>query len=49
MVLGFVDLGYEVKSSAETCGEAFDLAAILRAAMVNSGDDTETGEEARNG
>lgn len=49
VVLGFVDLGYEVKSSAEICGEAIDLAAILRAAVVNSEDDPKTEKEARDG
>ena len=36
IVLGFVDLGFEVKSPSETCGEGFDLKAALEAAVLNS-------------
>ena len=36
IVLGFVDLGFDVKSPAESCGEAIDLKAALHAAVVNS-------------
>lgn len=47
IVIGFVDLGWDIKSAPETCGEAFDLAAVLSAAMVSLEDDPKTGEEAR--
>ncbi|CUI01863.1 hypothetical protein [Leisingera aquaemixtae] len=49
IVIGFVDLGWDIKSTPETRGEVFDLAAILRAAVVNLEDNPETEEEARNG
>lgn len=43
IVLGFVDLGFEVKSPQETCGQALNLSAALAAAVVNS---EETEEDA---
>lgn len=36
IVLGFVDLGFDVKSPSETCGEAIDLKAVLERAVLNS-------------
>lgn len=36
IVLCFVDMGFDVKTAAETCGEAIDLKAALAAAMLNS-------------
>jgi hypothetical protein len=36
IVLAFVDLGFDVKSPQETCGESIDLKAALAAAMLNS-------------
>ena len=36
IVLGFVDLGFDVKSPSETCGEALDLKAALEAAVLRS-------------
>ena len=46
IVIAFVDLGFEVKSPADTCGEAIDLKAALAAAVVNSQEDNDTEEDA---
>ena len=45
IVLAFTDLGWNIKSSAESCGEALDLHAVLAANMVRS-DETQNDEEA---
>ncbi|MEM9319237.1 MAG: hypothetical protein AAGA70_09545 [Pseudomonadota bacterium] len=36
IAMGFVDLGWRIKSSPETCGQDFDLAAALHHAVLNS-------------
>jgi len=36
IVLGFVDLGFDITAQAETCGESFDLATALLADVVPS-------------
>lgn len=46
IVIAFVDLGFEVKSHADTCGEAIDLKAALAAAVVSSEEDKNTKEDA---
>ena len=46
IVIGFVDLGWEVKSTAETCGEEIDLKAVLEATVVNSENNKKTKQEA---
>lgn len=32
----FADLGFDIKSSSESCGEEIDLKAVLEAAVVSS-------------
>ncbi len=36
IVLAFTDLGWNIKSSAKSCGEALDLHTVLAAHMVRS-------------
>ena len=38
--MNFVDLGFDIKSAPEICGEEIDLKALLEAAVVNSNDAT---------
>lgn len=50
IILTFVDLGWEVtdrpaEARAETCGQALDLTAALRAAVVNSEDTQQPAKE----
>ncbi len=40
IVMNFVDLGFDIKSAPEICGEEIDLKALLEAAVVNSKDAT---------
>lgn len=49
IVIAFVDLGWDIKSSPETCGEAFDLKAALEAAVLSSRDAELDREEAGHG
>lgn len=35
IVIGFVDLGWDIKSSAESCGENADLYTLLTSGMLN--------------
>ena len=46
VVIAFVDLGFEAKSPADTCGEAIDLKAALAAAVLDSETDEGTEEDA---
>lgn len=46
IVLAFVDLGYEVRSPRETCGQALDLRAALQAAVLGSDAPKEKGDAA---
>ncbi|MEO0486234.1 MAG: hypothetical protein AAF092_10015 [Pseudomonadota bacterium] len=41
IVLGFVDLGFEVKAAEETCGETIDLKVALAAAVLGCEQDEE--------
>ncbi len=36
IVLSFVDLGFEIKSTSEICGEEINLKAVLEQAVLNS-------------
>jgi len=36
IVLGFVDLGFDLNPTADICGEPLDLKAVLEAAVVHS-------------
>lgn len=36
LVLSFVDLGFDLSTTSETCGEAIDLKALLEASVVDS-------------
>jgi hypothetical protein len=36
IVLAFVDLGFDINPTQETCGQIFDLKAVLEAAVLNS-------------
>lgn len=38
IVLAFVDLGFDIKSAPEICGEEIDLHAILSAGVLNLAD-----------
>jgi len=49
IILSFVDLGFDVKSPADICGETIDLKAALETAVLNSRDaqtDTDLEEDA---
>ena len=45
IVMTFVDLGWEVRPDAESCGQDIDLTAALRAAMVHSEDQRQDEKE----
>lgn len=45
IVIAFVDLGFDIKADAESCGEKFDLKAVLEAAVVNSADTAQPAEK----
>jgi hypothetical protein len=49
IVIGFVDLGWDIKSSTESCGEDADLYTLLTSDMLNfedaQKDQTEGGHE----
>lgn len=49
IVIAFVDLGYDIKTDAETCGNVIDLKAALQAAVVNSSHRKNYVEEAEHG
>ena len=38
IVLGFVDLGFDIKSAPETCGKEIDLKSLMEAAVISSED-----------
>ena len=44
IMLGFVDLGWDIAESAETSGQSIDLTAVLREAVLNS-ENTRTQEK----
>lgn len=46
IVLAFVDLGWDIKSGAESCGEAFDLHSALASGMVDLNEDQKAVMEA---
>jgi len=47
IVLAFVDLGFDIKSTPEICGEEIDLHAILTAGVLNLEDAQTEGTEGR--
>ena len=47
IVIGFVDLGWDVKSTPKTCGEAFDLKTALELAVLHSEHDTSNTDDQR--
>lgn len=42
IAMAFVDLGWDLSTHQETSGQSFDLSAVLRAAVLNSEDSTES-------
>jgi len=46
IVIGFVDLGWDIKSSPESCGEDADLYTLLSSGMVDLDNNQNDGMEA---
>ncbi|KIC51054.1 hypothetical protein [Tateyamaria sp. ANG-S1] len=46
IILAFVDLGWDINSTPETCGETIDLKAALEAAVLSSEASEKHNEEA---
>lgn len=48
VVVAFVDLGWDIQPppAQKTCGQTLDLTAVLRDAVVNSGESQDTQKEA---
>jgi len=44
IVVAFVDLGWNVEATSETCGQDLDLKAALTAAVLHSTDTSKTEE-----
>jgi hypothetical protein len=45
VVVGFVDLGFDLNPTQQTCGKEIDLTAILQAAVVNAESVTQLARE----